>query len=43
VIDVLAPLAELSAKPGGREFAVTSDQVYPVPEPPLAVKVSPEG
>ncbi len=40
VIDVLVPAAKLRASPVGRGLPATIDQEYPVPEPPLAVKVS---
>ena len=40
VMDVVVPAAELKANPIGRGLPATTDHVYPIPEPPLAVKVS---
>ena len=40
VIDVLAPAAKLRFKPVGRGLPATTDQVYPAPDPPLALNVS---
>jgi hypothetical protein len=43
VIEVLAPDAELRLNPVGNGFPTTTDHVYPLPDPPLAVNVSDVG